>query len=343
MQITLARVSITPVFRSANKLPNFAPYFIFTATYMNRFTIAIHGGAGTILKENMTASAEASYRQALQSALDRGFSVLQNGGSAREAVKQAVMDMEDCPLFNAGKGSVFTNTGTHEMDASIMDGKNLEAGAVGAVKNIRNPIDLAEKIMLKSGHVFLGGEGALDFARQIGIEIVNDDYFFSQFRFDQWNAVKDSDTYQLDHDIHLKDKKFGTVGAVACDQEGNLAAATSTGGMTNKKFGRMGDTPVIGSGTYANNNTCAISCTGNGEIFLRAVAAYDVSALMEYKKYTLKQAMEEVVMKKLLPMEGDGGMVGVDGQGNAVMLFNSAGMYRGFKSSDDTVEIAIYK
>ncbi len=311
---------------------------------MNRFTLAIHGGAGTILRKKMTPSLEEAFRKGLQSALDKGFFILKNGGSSLEAVKMAVMDLEDNELFNAGRGSVFTNEGSHEMDASIMEGKNLNAGAVGAVKNIRNPVELAEKIMLQSGHVFLGGEGALEFARQTGVAIESDDYFFSQFRFDQWQKVKDTDTFQLDHTVNdPRDKKFGTVGAVACDHLGNLAAATSTGGMTNKKFGRMGDTPVIGSGTYANNRTCAISCTGHGEIFLRAVAAYDVSALMEYKGYSLQKAMDEVVNKKLLAMDGEGGMIGVDAQGNSALIFNSDGMYRGFKSSDGTRAIDIYR
>jgi L-asparaginase / beta-aspartyl-peptidase len=309
---------------------------------MSRFTIAIHGGAGTILKTSMTADREREYRAGLQAALDKGFAVLNDGGSAVESVKIAVMELEDNPLFNAGRGSVFTNTGTHEMDASIMEGSKLMAGAVGAVKNIRNPIALAEKVMLESGHVFLGGEGAIDFAKKIGAAFENDDYFFTKFRYDQWKAVSDTDTYKLDHDVHLGDKKFGTVGAVACDQFGNLAAATSTGGMTNKKFGRIGDTPVIGAGTYANNKTCAISCTGTGEVFLRAVAAYDVSALMEYKGWTLEAAMREVVMNKLLPMEGDGGMIGVNAAGEPVLLFNSAGMYRGYKSSNGADVVAIY-
>jgi beta-aspartyl-peptidase (threonine type) len=311
---------------------------------MNRFTLAIHGGAGTILRKKMTPSLEEAFRKGLQSALDKGFLILKNGGSSLEAVKMAVMDMEDNELFNAGRGSVFTNEGSHEMDASIMEGKNLNAGAVGAVKNIRNPVGLAEKIMLQSGHVFLGGEGALEFARQTGVAIESDDYFFSQFRFDQWQKVKDTDTFQLDHTVNdPRDKKFGTVGAVACDQMGNLAAATSTGGMTNKKFGRMGDTPVIGSGTYANNKTCAISCTGHGEIFLRAVAAYDVSALMEYKGYSLQLAMDEVVNKKLLAINGEGGMIGVDAQGNAALIFNSDGMYRGLRNSEGVNEVQIYR
>ena len=319
-------------------------YYLPTTTHMNRFTIAIHGGAGTISRRKMKPSMENTYRAGLQSALEKGFSILEKGGSSVEAVLEAVMNLEDNELFNAGKGSVFTNDGSHEMDASIMEGKSLTAGAVGAVKNIRNPIYLADQIRLHSGHVFLGGEGALDFARQQGVAIENNDYFFSQFRYDQWQKVKGSDTFQLDHtDQPIDEKKFGTVGAVACDQFGNLAAATSTGGMTNKKFGRMGDTPVIGSGTYANNASCAISCTGYGEIFLRAVAAYDVSALMEYRGYSLQQAMYEVVHKKLVAMEGEGGMIGVDAKGNSALLFNSDGMYRGVKSNDGTIAVDIYR
>jgi len=291
----------------------------------------------------MTPELEATYLVGLQAALDSGYKVLESGGTAVEAVKKAVMELEDNPLFNAGKGSVFTNAGSHEMDASIMDGRLLAAGAVGAVKYIRNPIALAENVMLHSGHVFLGGDGALEYAKQQGIALEDDAYFFSQFRYDQWQSIAGQQGYSLDHDLHLQDKKFGTVGAVACDGNGDLAAATSTGGMTNKRFGRMGDTPVIGSGTYANNKTCAISCTGHGEVFLRAVAAYDVSALMEYKGFTLEQAMQEVIMNKLPVMDGDGGMVGVDARGNAVLLFNSAGMYRGVKSSDSTNMTSIYK
>lgn len=311
---------------------------------MNRITLAIHGGAGTILKSSMSPSIELSYREGLKAALAKGYNILEKGGSSIEAVKNAVMVLEDNELFNAGKGSVFTSEGVHEMDASIMDGHSLKAGAVGIVRYVRNPIELAEHIMLYTDHVFLGGEGALQFARQQGLAIENDEYFFSQFRFDQWQQVKDSQTFQLDHSsLSNKEKKFGTVGSVACDQFGNLAAATSTGGMTNKKFGRMGDTPVIGSGTYANNATCAISCTGHGEPFLRAVAAYDVSALMEYKGYSLNEAMEEVVNKKLVFMEGEGGMIGVDAKGNASMIFNSEGMYRGCRNSEGVNEVQIYR
>jgi beta-aspartyl-peptidase (threonine type) len=234
------------------------------------------------------------------------------------------------------------------MDAAIMDGKSLDAGAVTGVRNVRNPIELAMEVMRNSNHVFLSGKGANDFAIKQGIKLEPDEYFFSQFRYDQWKAIRDSDTYSLDHTHQrleelMRDKKFGTVGAVACDKDGNLAAATSTGGMTNKKYGRIGDSPLIGCGTYANNKTCAISCTGHGEMFIRSVAAYDVSCLMEYKGMSLSEAMNEVVNKKLVAIGGEGGMIGVDTKGNASLLFNSAGMYRGFKSSSGHSEVAIYK
>jgi len=314
---------------------------------MNPFTITIHGGAGTILKEDMTPELEQAYSTALQDALDAGYAVLANKGAAVDAVEQAVKSLENNVLFNAGRGSVFTKKGEHEMDASIMDGSNLMAGAVASVRNVVNPIELAKAVMLKSDHVFLSGNGAVDFALQQGIALAGDEYFYTQFRYDQWKLVRDSNTTSLDHntkvDTLMKDKKFGTVGAAACDAFGNIAAATSTGGMTNKKYNRIGDTPVIGSGTYANNNTCAISCTGHGELFIRAVAAYDVSCLMEYKGLSLHEAMNIVVNDKLVKINGEGGMIGVDAQGNYAMLFNSAGMYRGVKNSVGLNEIGIYK
>lgn len=312
---------------------------------MQKISLAIHGGAGTILKEEMTPELEKTYLAGLQDALDAGYKLLQDGGSAVDAVKLAVTILENNSLFNAGRGSVFTKTGSHEMDAAIMDGKDLSAGAVAGVKNIRNPVELAEKVMRNSNHVFLSGTGANDFALQQGIATEPDEYFFSQFRYDQWQQMKETDEYALDHskqDPLLKEKKFGTVGAVACDKDGNIAAATSTGGMTNKNFGRIGDTPVIGAGTYANNKTCAISCTGHGEPFIKAVAAYDVSCLVEYKGLSLQDAMDEVVNKKLVAIEGEGGMIGVDAAGNVAMLFNSAGMYRGAKSSDGLDVVKIY-
>lgn len=315
---------------------------------MQRFTIVIHGGAGTITKEDMTPELEKAYQEGLNLALKAGYAVLKEGGSAVNAVKAALVVLEDNILFNAGRGSVFTKKGLQEMDAAIMDGSDLSAGAVAGVRNVRNPIELATEVMRNSNHVFLSGKGANDFAIKQGIKLEPDEYFFSQFRYDQWKSIRDSDNYSLDHthqDIEelMKDRKFGTVGAVACDLEGNIAAATSTGGMTNKKYGRIGDSPLIGLGTYANNKTCGISCTGHGEIFIRAVAAYDVSALMEYKGMTLQEACDEVVMKKLVDMEGEGGLIAVDNMGTPVMVFNSAGMYRGMKSSDGKTEVALYR
>lgn len=312
-----------------------------------KITLAIHGGAGTIFKEDMTAELEAAYLQGLKDALNAGYAVLEEGGSSVNAVKAAVVMLEDNILFNAGRGSVFTKKGLQEMDAAIMEGEYLNAGAVSGVRNVRNPIELATEVMRNSDHVFLSGKGANDFAIKQGIKLEPDEFFFSQFRYDQWKTIRDSDNYSLDHtnqeaEALMKDKKFGTVGAVACDINGHIAAATSTGGMTNKKYGRIGDTPIIGSGTYANNNTCAISCTGHGELFIRAVAAYDVSCLMEYKGLNLQDAMHIVVHEKLVRIGGEGGMIGVDAAGNAVMMFNSAGMYRAAKNNDGYEVIAIY-
>lgn len=315
---------------------------------MQQYSIVIHGGAGTILKEDMTPELEQAYFKGLQQALNGGFAVLEEGGSAVNAVKAAVVILEDDLLFNAGRGSVFTKKGVQEMDAAIMDGSNLEAGSVSGVRNVRNPAELATEVMRNSNHVFLSGKGANDFAIKQGIKLEPDEYFFSQFRYDQWKAIRDSDNYSLDHTHQhleelMRDKKFGTVGAVACDMKGNIAASTSTGGMTNKKYGRIGDSPIIGSGTYANNKTCAISCTGHGEMFIRSVAAYDVSCLMEYKGMSLHQAMDYVVNDKLVHLGGEGGMIGVDAAGNFAMIMNSAGMYRGAKSSNGTEMVAIYK
>ena len=314
---------------------------------MQKISLVIHGGAGTILKEDMTPALEKAYVQGLQAALDAGYAVLEQDGSAANAVKAVIVILEDNMLFNAGRGSVFTKKGVQEMDAAIMDGKDLSAGAVAGISNVRNPIELAVEVMRNSNHVFLSGKGASDFAIKQGIKLEPDEFFFSQFRYDQWKQIRDSDNYSLDHTHQqleqlMKDKKFGTVGAAACDKEGNIAAATSTGGMTNKKYGRIGDSPIIGAGTYANNKTCAISCTGHGEVFIKAVAAYDVSCLMEYKGMTLEAAMTEVVHQKLTKIDGEGGMIGVDAAGNMALIFNSAGMYRGAKSSDGTCFVRIY-
>lgn len=311
-----------------------------------KYSLAVHGGAGTILKEELTPELEKKYRGGLRDSLNAGYSILDKGGSAVEAVKMANIILEDNPLFNAGKGSVFTKQGTHEMDAAIMDGKTLEAGAVAGVSYVRNPVELAEQVMLHSGHVFLCGKGANDFAMNRGMKMEPAEYFFNRYRYGQWQEVRDSDLYLLDHNSEVpavvKSPGLGTVGAVACDKYGNIAAATSTGGMTNKQYGRIGDSPIIGIGTYANNNTCAISCTGHGEPFIRAVVAYDISCLMEYKNMSLLAACEEVVLKKLVKINGEGGLIGMDAKGNAALVFNCAGMYRGLKSSDGEDWVAIY-
>ncbi|AKD04707.1 isoaspartyl peptidase/L-asparaginase [Pontibacter korlensis] len=309
---------------------------------MPKTAIAIHGGAGTITQASLSAEQDKAYRLALTKAVEAGHKVLENGGTALEAVELSVVLLEDSPLFNAGKGSVFTKEGKHEMDAAIMCGKTLEAGAVAGVRSIKNPIKLANAIMEHSDHVMLSGYGAEEFALSYGLEFAPETYFFDKYRYKQWSEVRDSDIFMLDH-AEQRDEKFGTVGAVAVDMEGNLAAATSTGGMTNKRYNRIGDTPIIGSGTYANNSTCAISCTGHGEFFMRAVVAYDVSCLMEYKGYTLQEACEEVVMKKLVKLGGEGGLIAVTAAGDIAMPFNSEGMYRACKVGKQATYVEIYK
>lgn len=309
---------------------------------MNNVAIALHGGAGTLVKGMMTSEKEAEYKFALQEALDTGHKMLKDHKSALDAVEAAVKYLEDCPLFNAGKGSVFNANGSHEMDASIMDGKTLEAGAVSLVSGVKNPISLARDVMEKSGHVFLAGEGAIKFAETLGYEKMPLAYFYDELRHSQWIKIKDSGVFQLDHS-RRKDSKFGTVGAVACDYSGNIAAATSTGGMTNKNFGRVGDSPMIGAGNYANNETCAVSCTGSGEFFIRGVVAYDVSALMEHKGMSLSEAANEVIYKRIVKIKGDGGLVAIDSEGNISMPFNTEGMYRAARYADGKEEILIYK
>ncbi|MBC7884553.1 MAG: isoaspartyl peptidase/L-asparaginase [Saprospiraceae bacterium] len=309
---------------------------------MNTFSIAIHGGAGTLLKGQMSDEKEIAYKSALKSALDKGYEILLGHGHALDAVVEAVKILEDSPLFNAGRGSVFTATGNHEMDASIMEGFGLEAGAVSLISGIKNPIKLARDVMEKSGHVFLAGEGAKQFAKNLGYQTEEDAYFYDALRHSQWQEIKGSQHFQLDHQTQ-KDSKYGTVGAVACDTFGNLAAGTSTGGMTNKKWGRIGDSPMIGAGNYANNATCAVSCTGNGEFFIRGVVAYDVSCLMEYKGMTLAEATYEVIHHRILKLGGEGGLIAVDTNGNIAMPFNTEGMYRGFQKSNGDQMIAIYK
>ena len=307
----------------------------------HKIALAIHGGAGTILKSSMTAVKEKAYQSALKIALEQGYQVLANGGSALDAVEVAVCYLEDSPLFNAGRGSVFSAEGKHEMDASIMEGQKLMAGAVCSVECLANPVRLARRVMEKSEHVMLANKGAEQFAREQGFEFEKAAYFHDEYRYQQWQALRGSDKFQLDHSSK-KDEKFGTVGAVALDSMGNLAAATSTGGMTNKKYGRIGDSPIIGAGTYANNTTAAISCTGSGEFFIRGVVAYDVSCLIEYKGLSLKNACREVVHQRLQKIGGDGGLIAVDTQGNIVLDFNTEGMYRGWKTPQD-YGIEIYK
>ncbi len=307
-----------------------------------KISIAIHGGAGTLVKGLMTPEKEAAYKTVLATALNLGYEILKSNGSAVKAVTETVIVLEDSTLFNAGKGSVFTSEGTHEMDASIMDGKTLNAGAVSLVSGIKNPILLARDVMEKSDHVFLTGKGAMQYAKKMGHKVMDANYFYDDLRYRQWQEIKDSDQFQLDHSLK-KGPKFGTVGAVACDSQGNVAAATSTGGMTNKRFGRVGDSALIGAGNYANNVTCAVSCTGSGEFFILGVVAYDVSCLMEYKGLPLKDACEAVIHERLPKIGGDGGLIAVDSEGNTAMPFNTEGMYRARRTSGGTKEISIYR
>jgi beta-aspartyl-peptidase (threonine type) len=324
---------------------------------MNKIALAIHGGAGTILRSEMTAELEKEYRHGLKNALQIGWEILSKNGSALDAVEATVIELENFPLFNAGRGSVFTHEGKNEMDACIMDGAKLKAGAVGFVRNIKNPITLARLVMEKTEHCLLAGVGAEEFAREMAVEVESNEYFFVEHRWEQLLKAREAGIIQLDHtaeepvlieelDSNLTktadNKPIGTVGAVACDTFGNLAAATSTGGMTNKKFGRVGDTPIIGAGNYAENSTCAVSCTGHGEFFMLGVTAYDVAARMKYKNLSLADASKEAI-EHLTEIGGEGGFVAVDAFGNVVLPFNSEGMYRGFVNSDGLIKVEIYK
>ncbi|SKB50154.1 beta-aspartyl-peptidase (threonine type) [Salegentibacter holothuriorum] len=318
---------------------------------VGNFGIVIHGGAGTILKENMSDSLENAYKAKLEEAVRTGHEILANGGTAIEAVQRTINIMENSPLFNAGKGAVFTNEGKNELDASIMDGQTLNAGAVSGVTTVKNPINLAWEVMENSEHVMLSGKGAEQFARERDLEIVDPEYFYTENRFKSLERLKErnSEKTELDHDgktafvdPFIKDSKFGTVGCAALDKNGNLAAGTSTGGMTNKKWGRIGDAPIIGAGTYANNKTAAISATGWGEFFIRGVVAYDISALMEYKKMSLAEAAKEVIQNKNPDLGGSGGIIAIDHQGNVSMEFNTAGMYRAKMNKSGELEIGIY-
>lgn len=306
------------------------------------YAIAIHGGAGTIPRQSLDARQQQQYEQGLREALHAGYALLEKGGAALDAVVAAVAVLEDCPLFNAGKGSVFNHEGFHEMDASLMRGADRAAGAVAGLRHVRNPVLLARTIMEHSEHVLLSGTGAEDYAREMGLALEPEAYFHDDFRYRQYREALAADKVQLDHTVS-GDRKYSTVGAVALDAQGNVCAATSTGGMTNKKYGRIGDTPLIGAGTYACNTTCAVSCTGHGELFIRQVVAHQVHCLMAYKGYTLEQACEQVVLKDLVAIGGEGGLIAVDTRGNISMPFNSEGMYRGFKHSEGREAILIYR
>ena len=305
---------------------------------MGKMSLAIHGGAGTILRSQMTPALEAEYRSGLETALKIGWSILEKGGSSLDAVEQTVCSLEDFPLFNAGRGAVFTHDGDQEMDASIMDGHKLKAGAVASVQNIKNPVHLARLVMERTEHVLLAGEGASQFAETAGVKIESDEYFFTEHRWLQLQKAITEGRVQLDHSVA---RPMGTVGAVACDGHGHLAAATSTGGMTNKKYGRVGDTPLIGAGTYADD-TCAISCTGHGEYFMLGVTAYDVGARMKYKGLGLEDAARETI-EHLTSMNGEGGLIAVDTQGNITLPFNSEGMYRAFVTTEGEQKTEIFR
>src|SRR6188768_214466 len=323
------------------------------STGKQNFVLVIHGGAGTITRQNMTEQNERAYKLSLEKALQAGYEILNSGGSSLDAVEATVKILEDNPLFNAGKGAVFTHEGKIELDAAIMNGKNLAAGSMAGVTIIKNPVSGARAVMEKSGHVMLIGKGAEAFAAEQGLDIVDPSYFYTQSRWDSLqnlikqdsikNKINKVNTKTLVEEAKNNDSKFGTVGAVALDVQGNLAAATSTGGMSNKKYGRVGDVPIIGAGTYANNATCAISCTGWGEFFIRLVVAKSVSDLMEYKNLSLQKAAEEMIMKKVPQLGGDGGLIAVDKKGNIAMPFNTAGMYRGYIRSDGKAVVKIYK
>ena len=314
---------------------------------MGNIAIAIHGGAGTLMNGAVSPEREKEYHEKLSEALMAGYNILNQGGSSIDAVEASVRILEDCPLFNAGKGSVFNSEGINEMDAAIMNGKTLKAGAVAEVHIIRNPITAAKAVMEQSKHVLLASQGAERFAKEKGLEIVDPHYFYDEERHKQWLATKDKDINSWAGDTMpvpdgKSEKKFGTVGCVALDSHGNLAAATSTGGINNKKFGRIGDSPIIGAGTYANNKTCAVSCTGEGEFFIRNVVAYDISALMEYKNLSLAQATTEVV-KKIAQLGGEGGLVAIDAQGTISAPFNTASMFRGWIDSKGEKYTGIFR
>lgn len=327
---------------------------------MSNYAIVIHGGAGSILRENLSAEMEAAYREKLIEALKVGQALLKNGGTSVDAVVETIKILEDSPLFNAGKGSVYTHDEKNEMDASIMNGNDMTAGAVAGVDTIKNPIEAAREVMQNSRHVMLSGSGAVEFAKEHGITIVDTAYFYNERRLQQLKKAKDKESVILDHDgghgmvdtahseiefdVTLKtDDKFGTVGCVALDQHGNLAAGTSTGGMTNKRYGRIGDSPIIGAGTYADDKTCAVSSTGHGEYFIRLAVAKEISAQMEHGAKSLQEAADNVIHTKLTELGGTGGVIAIDANGNIAMPFNTSGMYRGYIDTNGEMEVLIFK
>ena len=313
----------------------FISFLSASAQTNGNYTIVIHGGAGTILKKNMPAEKEAAYKAKLREALLVGDAILQKGGTCLDAVEHVIHVLEDSPLFNAGKGAVFTYEGHNELDASIMYGGDLNAGAVAGVRDIKNPISAARKVMEKSAHIMLSGEGASLFAKEQGLEIVDPNYFHTQKRKESLKQLQNNKRKPTQNDKH------GTVGCVVLDSYGNLAAGTSTGGMTNKRYGRIGDSPIIGAGTYANNNTCAVSCTGHGEYFIRLAVARDISAQMEYLDQSVQESSANEI-KKLTDLKGTGGVIAVDKQGNVAMEFNTAGMFRGYIKSNGESYIGLY-
>ena len=310
----------------------------------NNFGIVIHGGAGTILKENMTLELEKKYKNALREAVLIGYEILNNGGTSEKAVEKTINYLEDSPLFNAGKGAVLNFDGEVELDASFMEGKNLNAGAISGSKKIKNPISTAIKVMNSSSHVMLSGKGADDFAIQHNMQTVEQNYFKTERRINSLKKIKSIENNKVSNLLNsdYRVQKLGTVGCVALDKFGNLSAGTSTGGMTNKKWNRIGDAPIIGAGTYANNNSCAVSSTGWGEYFIRGVVAYDIAALMEYKNLSIRKAAKTVI-DKISKMGGDGGVIAIDNQGNIAMEMNTSGMYRAHINSKGEIDVKIYK
>lgn len=316
------------------------------------FALAVHGGAGNIKKLNLTETEEEQFKTVIDSALQAGYVILEKGGSAKDAVVAAITILEDSPLFNAGRGAVFNHDGINELDASIMEGKNLEAGAVASLRHIKNPIQLALVVLNDSKYIFLSSDGAEKYAQSKGIELIDPKYFFTDHRWNQLQEARKNNEMKLDHSepsnsSSLLNKlsgedKFGTVGCVALDQDGNVVAGTSTGGLTNKDFGRIGDSPIIGAGTYANNKTCAVSCTGRGEDFIRLSVAHEISAQMMHGKKNLKSAVEDVIQNQLKSIDGRGGCIAIDKSGNIIMSFTTTGMYRGWMRSNGSKEISIY-